>query len=140
MEARVAVFHDASGQSEQRRCRRHHVSVPGRMVWRDARGTTRFATVVTRDVSEFGVLVECLSGAPIPQWRLVHLQLDREASGRDDLPECLRQGKVLSAIYRVGPTRPATGAPQSYALRLLIEPPRKHVRQVPQNNQETATA
>ncbi len=139
MEARVAIFHDASQPSEQRRFRRQHVSVPGRMVWRDARGTTRFATIVTRDVSEFGVLVECLSGAPIPQWRLVHLQLDREALGHADLPECLRQGKVLSAVYRVGPTRPSTGTPQSYALRLLIEPQRGRGRQH-HSAEQTATA
>jgi hypothetical protein len=36
----------------------------------------------------------------------------------------LQQGKVLSAIYRVGPYKAATGTPQGYALRLLVEPAR----------------
>jgi hypothetical protein len=36
----------------------------------------------------------------------------------------LRQGKVLSAVYRVGPYKAATGTPHGYALRLLIEPGR----------------
>jgi hypothetical protein len=39
----------------------------------------------------------------------------------------LQHGKVLSAIYRVGPYRSATGTPQGYALRLLIEPSREAV-------------
>ena len=52
---------------------------PGQIVWKDARGTTRMASVVTRDVSEHGVLVDCLSGTPIPLYRLVHFQVDREA-------------------------------------------------------------
>jgi hypothetical protein len=29
---------------------------------------------------------------------------------------------VLSAVYRVGPCEPATGAPSGYALRLLVDP------------------
>jgi hypothetical protein len=36
----------------------------------------------------------------------------------------LQQGKVLSAVYRVGPYKSATGTPQGYALRLLAEPGR----------------
>ena len=32
---------------------------------------------------------------------------------------------VLSAIFRVGPSSQATGAPSDYALRLLVEPHRK---------------
>jgi len=36
----------------------------------------------------------------------------------------LRRGKLLSAVYRVGPYAPATGTPQGYALRLLVEPMR----------------
>jgi hypothetical protein len=34
----------------------------------------------------------------------------------------LRRGKLLSAVYRVGPYVPATGTPQGYAIRLLSEP------------------
>jgi hypothetical protein len=45
----------------------------------------------------------------------------------------LQQGKVLSAVYRVGPYKSATGTPHGYALRLLVEPahqavPRAHSR------------
>jgi len=40
----------------------------------------------------------------------------------------LQHGKVLSAIYRVGPYRPSTGTPQGYALRLLIDPARLAMR------------
>jgi hypothetical protein len=29
---------------------------------------------------------------------------------------------VLSAVYRVGPCEPSTGAPSGYALRLLVDP------------------
>jgi len=34
----------------------------------------------------------------------------------------LREGRVLSAIYRVGPSEPETGSPSGYALRLLVDP------------------
>ena len=33
-----------------------------------------------------------------------------------------RGGKVLSAVYRVGPYRSSTGTPSGYAIRLLIDP------------------
>jgi hypothetical protein len=108
--------------ADQRKSNRRALSIPGRMVWRDTRGTTRFATVMTRDVSESGVAVQCLSGAPIPLYRLVHLQLERTARFHVELPHCLRQGKVLSAVYRIGPSGPKTGTPDTYALRLLVEP------------------
>ncbi len=91
-------------------------------MWKDGRGATRFTSVVTRDVSDQGVFVQCESGAAIPLYRLVHLQLEREARERSDIPTSLRQGKVLSAVYRVGPYRSSTGTPDGYALRLMIEP------------------
>ena len=89
---------------------------------RDASGALRFVSVVTRDVSDVDAFVECQVPASIPLYRLVHFQIER--SGRDsaELPAVLQQGKVLSAVYRVGPYRTATGTPQGYALRLLIEP------------------
>ena len=34
----------------------------------------------------------------------------------------LQEGKVLSAVYRVGPHKTSTGTPMGYALRLLVEP------------------
>jgi hypothetical protein len=83
------------------------------------------ASVVTRDVSEHGVCVECLSGTPIPQYRLVYFQIDRDSRHRPELPAALRKTSVLSAVFRVGACQQATGAPKEYALRLLVEPERK---------------
>lgn len=100
---------------------RKKVSVPARLTWRDASGTLRFVSVVLRDVSEVDAFVECQVPASIPLYRLVHFQLERP--GRDgELPGVLREGKVLSAVYRVGPHKTSTGTPMGYALRLLIEP------------------
>src|SRR5262245_30815722 len=101
---------------------RRQVRVPGRLTWRDATGTLRFASVMTRDVSEVDAFVECQVPTSIPLYRLVHFQVERPARGTADLPPVLQQGKVLSAVYRVGPYRSATGTPNGYALRLLVEP------------------
>ena len=103
------------------------VRVQGRLTWRDASGALRFVSVVTRDLSDVDVFVECQVPASIPLYRLVHFQVER--SGRDaaDLPPTLRQGKVLSAVYRVGPYQSSTGTPRGYALRLLVEPQRRAV-------------
>lgn len=101
---------------------RRQLRVPGRLTWRDASGALRFVSVMTRDVSDVDAFVECQVPASIPLYRLVHFQI--EQPGRDNglLPPVLQQGKVLSAVYRVGPYRSATGTPQGYALRLLVEP------------------
>ncbi len=101
---------------------RRKLRVQGRLTWRDASGALKFVSVVTRDVSELDAFVECQVPASIPLYRLVHLQIER--TGRDcaDLPAVLQQGKVLSAVYRVGPYRSSTGTPHGYALRLLVEP------------------
>ena len=40
---------------------RRSVALPARLTWKDQRGATRFATVVARNVSDFGVYVECQS-------------------------------------------------------------------------------
>jgi hypothetical protein len=106
----------------KRTAERQPVAVPGRLTWRDARGMQRFATVVTRDLSDDGVYLECRMGDAIPLHRLVYLQLEQQAREAADLPPALREGRVLSAIYRVGPCDPATGTPSGYALRLLIDP------------------
>jgi hypothetical protein len=82
----------------------------------------RFTPVVTRDVSEHGVYVECDSPTSIPLFRLVHLQIDRPSAGSDLVPPAFRQGRVLSAVYRLGRYRSSTGTPEGYALRLLVEP------------------
>ncbi len=109
---------------EKRSSERRPVAVPGQIVWKDARGNTKLASVITRDVSEHGVSVECLSGAAIPLYRLVYFQVDRDARHTADLPAALRKPNVLSAIFRVGADNSAIGAPSEYALRLLVEPVR----------------
>jgi hypothetical protein len=123
MEQRLRLV-QGNGQSraDARTSARRPITVPGQIVWKDARGTTRLASVVTRDVSEHGVSVQCLDGAAIPLYRLVYFQVDRDARHRPDLPLALRKPNVLSAVFRVGPFSQATGAPAEYALRLLVEP------------------
>jgi hypothetical protein len=101
---------------------RRKVRVPGRLTWRDGSGTLRFVSVMTRDVSEVDAFVECDMPASIPLYRLVHFQIERPARNGQELPEVLQQGKILSAVYRVGPYKSSTGTPQGYALRLLVEP------------------
>jgi hypothetical protein len=77
---------------------------------------------VARNVSEFGVYVECHSVVSIPLYRLVQFQVEREA--RDlDLPESLRAGRVFSAVYRISP--PSPSKPQGLALRLMVDPRRR---------------
>ena len=111
-------------RGEKRSSERRSVAVPGQIVWKDARGKTKLTEVVTRDVSEHGVAVECLNGAAIPLYRLVYFQVARDARHRGDLPAALRKPNVLSAVFRVGADNHATGAPTEYALRLLVEPAR----------------
>jgi hypothetical protein len=98
--------------------------LPARLTWKDQRGSTRFAAVVTRDVSELGVYVECQTPVSIPLYRLVQFQLERDVREPSDLPQSLRQGRLLSAVYRVQPpTR--SGGRQGLALRLLVDPRRR---------------
>ncbi len=111
-------------RSDKRASERRRVAVPGQIVWKDARGNTRLTEVVTRDVSEYGVSVECLNGAAIPMYRLVYFQVDRDARHHADLPTALKKPNVLSAIFRVGEANSAIGGPSCYALRLLVEPAR----------------
>jgi hypothetical protein len=125
MEQRLRLVQGGQqARSEKRTSERRSLAVPGQIVWKDARGNTKLTSVVTRDVSDHGVSVECLNGATIPLYRLVYFQVDREARHRPDLPDALRKPNVLSAIFRVGEDNRATGAPSAYALRLLVEPAR----------------
>jgi hypothetical protein len=124
MEQRFRLVMGGQPRSEKRISDRQRIRVPGQIVWKDARGTTRMASVVTRDVSENGVAVDCLSGTPIPQYRLVYFQVDRSERRRVELPEALRGSHVLSAVYRVEPCSAETGLPAGYGLRLLVEPER----------------
>lgn len=98
------------------------ITVPARITWKDASGAVRFASVMTRDLSESGVFVECEAGAAIPLYRLVHLQVERSFGGSQQLPSLLREGRVLSAVWRVAPCRRSTGTPSGYALRFLVDP------------------
>jgi hypothetical protein len=109
---------DANTRTSERR----PVSVPARLTWKDQRGATRFATVVTRDASEIGVYVESTTPLSIPLFRLVQLQIERDAQNGSTLPESLKQGRILSAVYRVTP--PSSTNPQGLALRLMVDPRR----------------
>lgn len=102
----------------QRTNGRQRVAVPARLTWKDQGGSVRFASVITRDVSETGAFVECASVAPIPLFRLVHLQL--ETPGAPATP--LAAGRVLAAVWRVEREPAASGSPAGYALRFMLDP------------------
>ena len=104
------------------RSQRRSIVLPGRVTWKDSRGTTRFASVMTRDISDTGVFIEWHEPTSIPLYRLVTFQLERDARNADGLPAALRTGKVLSAVYRAGQFQKSTGTPDGYGLRLLIDP------------------
>jgi len=124
-------------RSHQRSAERRALTLPARLTWKDQRGATRFATVVTRNVSECGVYVECASSVSIPLYRLVQFQIEREACESDGLPTLLRRGRILSAVYRVSPPKP-TGAPQGLALRLMVDPKRCPILQQVEGSRATA--
>ena len=110
----------------KRTAERRSVSLPARLTWKDQRGTTRFASVIARNVSELGVFVDCQGTVSIPLYRLVQFQLERDVRDSDPLPASLRSGRILSAVYRV--TAPAAnGGRQGLALRLLVDPKRRGV-------------
>ena len=111
--------------AQKRGSERRNITLPARLTWKDQRGTTRFATVITRNVSELGVYVECQSPVSIPLFRLVQFQLERDVREADALPGALQQGRVLSAVYRVSP--PSSAQPQGLALRLMVDPRRTAV-------------
>jgi hypothetical protein len=108
--------------SNQRANSRTAVNLPARLAWKDSRGINRFASVVTRDISDCGVYVECQSTLSIPLYRLVQFQLEPSVRDLRDVPEILRQGRVLSAVYRVSHATKQT--PQGFALRLMVDPRR----------------
>lgn len=101
---------------------RRNVAMAARLTWKDQRGATRFATVVTRNVSEYGVYVECSSPVSIPLYRLVQFQLERDVREGKALPDSLQQGRVLGAVYRVKPA--SATERQGLALRLMVDPRR----------------
>lgn len=107
--------------TNHRAAERRPMTLPARLTWKDHRGATRFASVVTRDVSEFGVFVECQTAVTIPLYRLVQFQLEREVRESDPVPASLRNGRILSAVYRVT-SATVSGGRQGLALRLMIDP------------------
>ena len=114
--------HKPDTACDKRSVQRRTLAVPARLTWKDQQGATRFATVVTRNISEYGVYVECQSPVSIPLFRLVQFQLERDARDADTLPPSLKHGRVLSAVYRVSPASKST--PQGFALRLMVDPKR----------------
>ncbi|MGE0042553.1 MAG: hypothetical protein AB7H88_19730 [Vicinamibacterales bacterium] len=98
------------------------LAIPARLTWKDASGATRVASVLARHVDAGGVTVECETAAAIPLYRLVHLQIERSATGTEALPPGWREGRLLSAVWQVGPCRRSTGTPSGYALRVLASP------------------
>ena len=124
MNRTLSMLSTSQVSSEQRKSARQPLGVTGRVVWKDGRGATRFNSVVIRDVSETGAYIESVSGAAIPLFRLVSLQVERSGQA-ETLPTTLKNGRVLSAVYRVGPSRQSTGVPEGYGLRLLVEPRRR---------------
>ena len=122
LESPVADKRNLPGRNIQRSSERRTLAVPARLTWKDASGAVRFISVMTRDVSDAGMFVDCEAGAAIPLYRLVHLQVERSTRAPESLPLRLREGRVLSAVWRVAPCRRSTGTPSGYALRFLMEP------------------
>ncbi len=98
------------------------VSLPGRLTWKDPNGAVRFTSVRTSEVTESGAIVQCDSAVALPLYRLVHLQVEKAAREWVELPQPLRDGRVLSAIWQVSPCAPTTGKPGGYALRFMTAP------------------
>ena len=105
----------------RRPAERTRVALRARLTWKDNAGAVRFVSVMTRDISDSGAFVEIDAACAIPLYRIVHLQLEREGRTGAPLPERLRDGRVLSAIWRVGPRRRSTGTPEGYALRFMVD-------------------
>ncbi|MCC7033893.1 MAG: hypothetical protein IT179_13805 [Acidobacteria bacterium] len=103
-------------------CPSASLAVPARLTWKDAGGAVRFTSVRTREVSATGVVVECDASVALPLYRLVHLQVEKTARDVSGLPQPLRDGRVLSAVWQVAPCKPSTGTPAGYALRFMTEP------------------
>ena len=125
---------------ESRGSTRRPLVVRGRISWKDQRGTTRIANVVTRNVSDEAVYVEWREASAIPMYRLVQFQVSPEARRDASLPEPLRTGKVLSAVLRVGERRTGMGTPEGYALRLLVDRARKASEMIDEEDQELVSA
>jgi hypothetical protein len=126
----------AEKTEDKRSAARRPVTLPARLTWKDQRGATRFASVTAKNVSEHGVYVECQAPVSIPLYRLVQFQLERNGREADGLPRSLRQGRVLSAVYRVAPKTKSSA--HGLALRLLVEPQRNVAAAVMEQTRATA--
>lgn len=116
------IANHPAGFVERRATERRAVALPARLAWKDQRGVNRFASVVTRDISAFGVFVESVSPLSIPLYRLVQFQIEPTSRAAADLPDFLKQPRILSAVYRVA--HGGRNSPHGLALRLLIDPAR----------------
>ena len=116
------------------------LALPARITWKDSRGTTRFASVMTRDISDTGVFIEWREPVTLPLYRLVTFQIERDVRNMAQLPTALRTGKVLSAVYRSGASQRSTGTPDGYGLRMLIEPATTRSRSAACDERVEATA
>ena len=96
-----------TGRRIERSSERRAIALPARLTWKDASGAVRFISVMTRDVSDAGVFVECEAGAAIPLYRLVHLQVER--STRRDASRCRRGCAKAACCRRCGAWRRAGG-------------------------------
>src|SRR5258708_17876658 len=100
------IWTSSGNRPYHRSSERRSVTLPARLTWKDQRGATRFATVVTRNVSEHGVHVECESAVSIPLCRLVQCRLERAVREADGPPSASPPAPVLSSLYRVSPPTP----------------------------------
>jgi len=120
------VITNPTDTTNKRSSERRTLNLPARLAWKDQRGVNRFASVVTRDISESGVFVESTTALSIPLYRLVQFQVEplvlRESN---DLPESLQQGRILSAVYRV--SHASSRSRHGLALRLMVAPRRHQV-------------
>ena len=131
MEQRLRLVQGTGARAEKRTAERRRMRVPAQIVWKDHRGQTRMASVVTRDVSEQGVSFECRTGLTVPLYRLVYFQVDRHIRNHPELPKTLRKQNVLSAVFRVGECSQKTGTPVEYAIRLLVDPQKSDATAAP---------
>ena len=104
------------------RAARHAVALAGRVTWKDCARTTRFAAVITRNISETGVFIEWWESTAIPLYRLVSFSSRKDARNIEGLPRSAAFGQ--SALGRVSARRLSEidRNPEGYGLRLLIEP------------------
>ena len=55
IEQKLRLVQGGGGRTDKRSTERRRIQVPGQIAWKDGRGQTRIAAVVTADVSEHGV-------------------------------------------------------------------------------------